>query len=169
VIDKGYVLQMARYNTWQNKQIMDVVKVMDEEALHQDRGAFFKSIMGTLNHILWGDTIWMSRWCDDIKKPVQAIGKSVKFTPTLGVWQAERFRMDGRIRIWAQTLSNLDLTGHLSWFSGALEQDVTRPLEVCVIHMFNHQTHHRGQVHAMLTAAGHPAPTSDLFVLPEAF
>lgn len=167
MIDKAYVLTMARYNTWQNRQIMDIIKVMDEDALHKDRDAFFGSIMGTLNHLLWGDTIWMSRWCDDIEKPAQSIAESPEFTPTLGDWQAKRFRMDGRICIWAETLSRLDLAGDLSWYSGATGRDVSRPMAVCITHMFNHQTHHRGQVHHMLTAAGHAAPTSDLVFMPE--
>ncbi|MEM6727609.1 MAG: DinB family protein, partial [Pseudomonadota bacterium] len=55
--------------------------------------------------------------------------------------------------------------GDLSWFSGALGRDVTKPLAFCVAHFFNHQTHHRGQIHAMLTAAGHVPPDTDLFLL----
>ena len=167
MIDKGYVLTMARYNAWQNRQIMDIVKVMDEAALTKDHGAFFSSIMGTLNHLLWADTIWMSRWCNDVAKPSESIEQSVSYTETLGDWQARRFRMDGRIRIWAETLSRLDLIGDLSWYSGAMGRDVVRPMATCVVHMFNHQTHHRGQVHAMLTAGGHSAPTSDLVFMPE--
>lgn len=167
MINKGYVLEMARYNAWQNKQIMDVVKVADEAVLTKNQGAFFGSIIETLNHVLWGDSLWMSRWCDDIKKPYQGIEDSKVFTETLGVWQAERFRLDGRIRIWAETLSNLDLQGNQTWFSGAQNCEVTRPTAVCIIHMFNHQTHHRGQVHAMLSASGLPAPTSDLVFMPK--
>ncbi len=167
MIDKAYVLAMARYNAWQNKQLMDIVKQADQAVLTQDQGAFFGSIMGTLNHILWADTLWMSRFCTDISTPSQSIEESTCFAPTLGVWEAERFRMDGRIRIWAETLSHFDLTGEMSWFSGAQGRQVSQSIALCVLHMFNHQTHHRGQVHGLLTANGLPAPTSDLVFMPE--
>jgi len=167
VIDKGYVLSMAHYNTWQNRQLADIFGQMNEAEVIRDRGAFFGSIFGTVNHLLWGDTIWMSRWCRDIERPTGGIPESPHLTPTLGAWSAERFRLDGRILIWAETLRNIDLRGPLSWYSGALKADVTRPLDLCVVHMFNHQTHHRGQIHAMLTQAGATPPVSDLFAMPE--
>lgn len=167
MIDKGYFLMMARYNTWQNKQIIDVVKVMDEEVLYVDHMAFFGSIMATLNHIMWGDQLWMNRWCADVDAPVEDVPDWARVTDTPGDWQAERFRLDGRMRIWAQTLSNVDLAGPLTWRSTLLDKDFTQPKALCIIHMFNHQTHHRGQVHAILTASGHAAPTTDLVFMPE--
>jgi uncharacterized damage-inducible protein DinB len=167
VIDKDYVLTMARYNAWQNRQLMEIVPQIKKADLMKDQGAFFGSILETLNHLLWGDTVWMSRWCLDVATPEGGIEGSRKMTKTIGDWQAERFRMDGRIRIWAETLTNLDLIRTLSWYSGALDQNVQRPLRLCIAHMFNHQTHHRGQVHAMITALGHAAPTTDLFAMPE--
>ncbi len=166
MIDKGYVLTMARYNTWQNKQIMDIVKMMDEDALWQDHKAFFGSIMGTLNHLLWGDTLWMARWCDDVAPPEDVVDTTT-YTDTFGEWQAMRFRMDGRMRIWAETLSNIDLAGKLTWVSTSRGTTFVQPKALCITHMFNHQTHHRGQVHAMLTAGGHNAPVSDLVFMPE--
>lgn len=169
MIEKAHVVQMARYNAWQNRQIMDIVEAMDEAALRKDRGAFFGSILATLNHLLWADQVWMSRFCEDVSPPGKSIAESVDFTPTPGVWNAERFRMDGRIRIWSETLSNFDLLGDLTWYSGALDAEVVKPRALCVTHMFNHQTHHRGQIHAMLAAAGQGAPVSDLFVMPETF
>ena len=167
MIDAGYVQSMARYNAWQNRQITGIVKQMDEEALDHDHGAFFGSIRGTLNHLLWADTMWMSRLCDDVAKPTVGGDRSTTFTETPGVWQAERFRLDGRIRIWSETLSNIDLLGNLTWYSGLSKAEVTKPRALCVMHLFNHQTHHRGQVHAMLTAGGHPAPETDLAFMPE--
>jgi len=57
--------------------------------------------------------------------------------------------------------------GNLTWYSGAADREVTKPMALCVAHFFNHQTHHRGQLHAMLTADGMEAPVSDLFLMPE--
>ena len=157
---------MARYNAWQNRQLTQVLTGVDDDVLRADRGAFFGSIMATLNHILWADTIWMSRFHDRIPAPDPDGPSHLEYTPTFGVWSADRFRMDGAIRMWADTLRTLDLKRRLSWYSGTLERDMKQPLEVCVTHMFNHQTHHRGQVHAMLTAAdAEPEPTN-LSMLP---
>jgi uncharacterized damage-inducible protein DinB len=75
--------------------------------------------------------------------------------------------MDGRILLWAEKMQALDLLGDLRWFSGVMGREVTRPKGALIMHMFNHQTHHRGQIHAMLTAAGVRAPVSDLFFMPE--
>ena len=169
MINKAYVLKMSRYNAWQNKQIIDVVKVMDEEELRLKRGAFFDSILGTLNHLLWGDAIWMSRWSDQVATPDKSIAQSIEFTSTSENWVSERLSMDGCILNWAKDLTNVELQGDLNWFSGALQKEVTRKKELCVMHMFNHQAHQRGQVHAMLTAAGQDGATSDLFILPEDF
>lgn len=167
MIDPGHVVMMARYNAWQNRQIMDVVKVMDEKALHKDHKAFFGSIFATLNHVLWGDTLWMSRFCNDVAKPDVPGDQSTSYTKSAQDWQHARFSLDGRIRIWAETLSNVDLAGDLIWYSGLEGRDMSQSRALLITHMFNHQTHHRGQVHAMLTASGQSAPVTDLCFMPE--
>lgn len=167
MISKEYVLTMARYNAWQNKQIMDIFKVMDEAALHVDHKAFFRTIMGTLNHVLWADALWMNRWCDAVPAPEPTNDAGVSLTDSLGEWQVQRFRMDGRIRIWAEGLSNIELAEKLRWRSLSLNREFLQPKALCIMHMFNHQTHHRGQVHAMLTASGQDAPVSDIVFMPE--
>lgn len=167
MIQRDYVLQMARYNAWQNNQLRDIVQQMSEAELVAERGAFFGSIFATLNHILWGDTLWMSRWCRDVSAPKGSSAVHTTFTPDSGVWDTERFRLDGRIRIWAQTLSNLDLCDDLEWTSGTLGKTQTQPLGLCVVYMFNHQIHHRGQISQMLSAADIAPPVSDLVFMPE--
>ncbi|MEQ6203322.1 DinB family protein [Sulfitobacter sp. HNIBRBA2951] len=167
MIQKDYLLLLARHNAWQNSQLKRKVQAMSAAELSEERGAFFGSIMGTLNHILWADTLWMSRFCSDVPQPDTTLEDSPRFTETAGVWDAERFRMDGRIRIWAQTISNMDLRESLSWYSVAAEQHFTKPVGLCVTHMFNHQTHHRGQISQMLSAAGIAPPVSDLVLMPE--
>lgn len=157
---------MARYNAWQNKGLREMIADMDRDALYKDRGAFFGSIMGTLNHLLWGDTIWISRF-DGGVAPDPAIKDSVNFTPTPAVWAAENFRMDARIRLWAGRLRAIDLVGDLEWYSGAMGRQMSRPKALCVMQLFNHQTHHRGQVHAMLTAMGKRPNDTDLPFMPE--
>ena len=154
---------MARYNAWQNRSHWEAARGLPAEALDQDRGAFFGSIRRTLNHVLWGDMLWMSRF-DNGEGPGGEPG-GMERHPTLAAWWAERFRVDARIQLWADEVSALDLTGELIWYSGLYKQEMHRPMGLCVAHFFNHQTHHRGQVHAMLTAAGaKPEPTDLAFM-----
>ena len=166
MIDRDYCMTMARYNKWQNNQITDVLEGVDDEVLRRNHGAFFGSIFGTLNHLLWGDLFWMSRFGQGAGPAVS--GKdSVTLKPTFALWSAERIRLDGQIILWAEKLNDQDLEDDLTWFSGSMGRDFSKPLATCVVHFFNHQTHHRGQVHAMLTASGLPAPVSDLVFMPE--
>ncbi len=131
MITPAYCQTMARYNAWQNTGLRAMIAEMDRDALYLDRGAFFGSIMGTLNHLLWGDTLWISRF-DGGQGPDPSIKDSVDFTPTPAVWAAERFRMDARIKLWAERVSAIDLVGDLSWHSGAMNRDFTKPIAFCV-------------------------------------
>ncbi|MDJ0825716.1 MAG: DinB family protein [Rhodobacter sp.] len=79
-----------------------------------------------------------------------------------------RREADRCILDWARRLTDADLQGDLAWFSRAIGADVQRPKWLCIQHFFNHQTHHRGQVHAMLTAAGATPADTDLFLMPDA-
>ena len=162
----GYCQTMARYNAWQNREIWRIVQPMSPADLRAERGAFFGSILGTLNHTLWGDMLWMSRFDGGAGAPV-TLSESPEMTPTAAAWWAERFRTDGRIKLWAAQLDAVDLVGELTWYSAALDRHFTKPRALCVMQMFNHQTHHRGQVHAMLTAAGQQTQITDLPFLPE--
>ncbi len=168
MIDPNYVREMARYNSWQNHQLVEALKDVDEAVLRADRGAFFGSILATLNHVLWGDTIWMSRFDPSIAPPDKG-RPHTDYTPDFASWRAARVQMDAGISAWAGALRNDGLDGTLTWHSGMTGRDLTKPLAVCVMQLFNHQTHHRGQVHAMLTAAGLKAPVSDLAFMPEDF
>ncbi len=166
MITPAYCQKMARYNAWQNKGLRALVSDMEHADLMQDRGAFFGSTMGTLNHLLWADTLWMSR-LDGGAGSDLTIQESVEMTPTPAVWGADRFRMDARITLWAESLSAIDLVGDLTWYSGAAGREMSKPISLCVMHLFNHQTHHRGQVHAMLTQAGQKPADTDLPFMPE--
>ena len=158
---------MARYNAWQNTGLRKMIPEMDHDDVYQDRGAFFGSIMRTLNHLLWGDMLWMSRFDGGQAPDITTIEDSFEMAPTPAVWAADRFRMDARITLWAQSLHAVDLVGDLSWYSGAMKKDMSKPIALCVMQLFNHQTHHRGQVHAMLTAAGQKPNDTDIPFMPE--
>lgn len=166
MISPDYCLTMARYNAWQNKQMKASLETLDHEVLTEDRGAFFGSILNTANHLIWGDMLWMARF-EKGPRPDVTIAESVGLTPTLAVWGTERFRLDGRILRWAERLHTVDLVGRETWYSQSMGAEVSKPIGQCIMHMFNHQTHHRGQIHGMVTAAGGQGWVTDLFMMPE--
>ncbi len=166
MIDREYCVTMARYNQWQNRNILKALEGLSPDELTQERGAFFGSIFKTLNHLLWGDQLWMSRFDGGAGSGMDGMA-GLEMTPTLAVWGAERFRTDGRIRLWAENLKSIDLLGDLSWYSGLSKQEMSKPKALCVMQLFNHQTHHRGQVHAMMTQAGLSTAATDIPVMPE--
>ncbi len=166
MIAPHYCRVMARYNMWQNGALIEAAETLTDKARRQDRGAFFGSIFGTFNHLLWGDTMWMSRF-DGWSKPEGGIAGSPGFTEDWGAFKTARTIADTRILDWALRLLVGDLDGELTWYSGAAKREVGKPLWICVAHFFNHQTHHRGQIHAMLTAAGARPGDTDLVFMPE--
>jgi len=166
VITRQYCQTMAQYNQWQNNGLRELVGAMNEEDLRLDRGAFFGSIFATMNHVLWADMIWLNRFGATDPPPVGADQHS-EITSDKGEWDRMRVRMDGQIKDWAATLDAADLAGDLTWFSGLKQRNMTDPMALCVTHFFNHQTHHRGQIHAMMTAAGQKPIDTDLAFMTE--
>lgn len=166
MISPGYCLTMARYNAWQNRLTRSAMERLTAAALIENRQAFFGSILGTANHLLWGDLLWMARF-DGGEAPEGGIADSTGLHESMATWATERFRTDGRILNWAERLKAKQLKGDLTWFSGSQDREVSLPKAVCVTHFFNHQTHHRGQIHAMLTAAGAKTGDTDLVFMPK--
>ncbi|WP_037306956.1 DinB family protein [Ruegeria halocynthiae] len=166
MITAAYTQEMARYNHWQNSQLKGFLSSLSQDELTRECGAFFGSILGTANHLLWGDWIWMSRF-DKGQGPGGGIPESKSVCADISEWLALRDTVDTRISGWAASLPDGQLTGSFTWYSAAKNADVTKPYAQCVMHFFNHQTHHRGQLHQMLTETGSAAPVSDLVFLPE--
>lgn len=167
MIDAEFVRVMARYNEWQNRNLYDAADGLSDVDRRRDRGAFFGSIHATLCHLLWGDGMWMHRFAG-LPKPDGPISGSVDMVGDWSELRAARADMDAAILSWAKTLSSDWLVGDLTWYSGAAGRDLSRPKATLVTHFFNHQTHHRGQVHAMLTAAGARPGDTDLMLLEDA-
>ena len=165
MIDPAYARTMARYNAWQNAAVIEAAETLDAAEREADRGAFFGSIRATLSHLLWADWIWMSRFAGWEKLP-GGIAESASYETDWSRLRAARAEADEGILAWADGLGDGALAGDLTWWSGAAGREVSRPRALCVLHMFNHQTHHRGQVHAMLTAAGARPGDTDLFLMP---
>lgn len=165
MISADYCRLMARYNRWQNESLYAAAEGIGAAARREERGAFFGSIHGTLSHLLWGDMVWMSRF-DGGDRPDCGIAESPRlFDDWQGLW-AERRAMDDRIVAWAGDLTGGALAGPLAWHSAVLGREIERPIALCIVHFFNHQTHHRGQAHAMLTASGARPDDTDIVIMP---
>jgi uncharacterized damage-inducible protein DinB len=165
MIDQQYVERMANYNRWQNRNLYGCADRLSDEDRKHERGAFFGSIHSTLNHLLWADRIWMHRFAGT-EKPPGGIRESIWHYPDWSDLKREREKFDEVILHWAQGLDPHWLEGDLTWFSGAAQKEITRPRELLVAHFFNHQTHHRGQVHCMITQCGIRPGATDLPYLP---
>ncbi|MEI6159868.1 MAG: DinB family protein [Roseococcus sp.] len=167
MITPGWVRAMAAYNTEMNRRLYAAADGLHDATRHADGGAFFGSIHGTLCHLVWGDTAWMSRF-DGWEKPPAGISGSPSWIGDWATLKSTRAAMDERLEAWAGRLSEVDLAGELTWFSGATGREMTRPRWLLVTHMFNHQTHHRGQAHALITRAGAKTADTDLpWAVPE--
>jgi len=162
-----YARLMARYNAWQNEAVYGAADTLDAAKRAADLGAFFGSIEATLNHILWADRIWLHRFAGTPKPNVGTIPESVAECETWDDLKPARRDLDRQITDWANGLTDADLAGDLTWYSGALGKDMSKPMAKLVVHFFNHQTHHRGQVHAMLTAQGARTEATDIPFMPE--
>jgi uncharacterized damage-inducible protein DinB len=164
MITPSYVRTMAAYNAEMNRRLYANANNLNETERRADRAGFWHSIHGTLVHLLWGDFQWMSRF-DGWEKPAIAIKDSDRFVEDYAELCAGRITADANITAWANKVDDAWLDVDLTWFSGAAQREVSAPKRFLVTHFFNHQTHHRGQVHAMLTAAGEKTDDTDMFLV----
>ena len=166
MIDTAYVRRMARYNRWQNANLYGVADSLSDAERRRERGAFFGSVHATLSHLLWGDQVWMSRFAGT-ERPQGGIAGSVSLYPDWDTMKATRAAFDETMIAWADRLDRSWLEGDLTYYSGGAKRDISAAKWLLVTHMFNHQTHHRGQVHCMLTQAGGKPHDTDLPLLAE--
>jgi uncharacterized damage-inducible protein DinB len=151
MITSAYVRTMAAYNAEMNNRLYAAANRLSEEERRRDRGAFWHSLHGTLVHILWG--------------PATPIKQSDHYLETWAELCAAREKADADISRWAAKVDEAWLDEDLVWFSGAAQREVRAPKRLLVTHFFNHQTHHRGQAHALITAAGEKTEDTDLFLV----
>jgi len=155
----GHWRRMAAYNTAANRILYDAVTRLPDEEYRRPRPAFFGSIHGTLNHILLGDLIWMARF-EDGSHP--STGLDAILHDDFAALRSARATMDARIEAFVdQRVDDSFLAGAIRYVSNAgLEAE--DPVAVLLPHFFNHQTHHRGQVHGLLSQTAVPPPSLDL-------
>jgi uncharacterized damage-inducible protein DinB len=158
---KHHFDMLAAYNGWANERLFDAAAKLADADYRADRGAFFGSVHATLNHLLVADRIWMRRFTG--AGPTYS-RLDVIVCDDFGSLRAERGAEDARIAAWIDTLDEKALASTFAYRTIVDPREVTQPLAPALAHLFNHQTHHRGQIHALMTGIGgrDAAPALDL-------
>jgi uncharacterized damage-inducible protein DinB len=169
MITPDYARLMARYNRWQNESLYGCADRLSDADRKQDRGAFFGSIHGTLCHLVFGDQAWLYRFTGDarVRSTAATMADTTTLIPAWSDLKAKRLWLDQYLIDWATGLTEADLAGALTYHSVASGKTHTKSRAALVAHMFNHQTHHRGQVHCLLTQAGQTPDDTDIPIILE--
>lgn len=147
------ILALARYNRWMNDKLYALVATLTDDERERDLGAFFRSIHGTLNHLLLADRVWLARFTgaavpDGFMAPgIRALDQELY--ADFEELRRERARTDDELSAWVGQLTEETLAGNLVFVRRGEQQE--SPLWWSVLHVFNHQTHHRGQITTLLT------------------
>jgi uncharacterized damage-inducible protein DinB len=152
----------ARYNSWMNKNLYSLAARLSDEERKRDVGAFFGSIHGTLSHLLLTDRVQLGRFIgpdktmsyDAERKPIAIKSLDQELYSDFETLRRERLATDTMIEEWTEKISAEWLTSTMRYHSMSDGGDWDVPLWVAVTHFFNHQTHHRGQVTALLKQFG---------------
>jgi uncharacterized damage-inducible protein DinB len=153
----------AAYNRWMNERLCALCAELPDAERRRDRGAFFRSIHGTLNHGLLGDRIWLGRFRGE---PFAVRSLDQELYAGFPELRAERECTDVEIEAWAAGLAPADLEGTLRFTSFVNVAPRAMPFWAAAAHFFNHQTHHRGQLTTLLMQAGVDPGVTDLMWLP---
>ncbi|HLN24775.1 MAG TPA: DinB family protein [Patescibacteria group bacterium] len=154
---KQHFERFALYNQWANRRLYNAAEPLSDGQLWEDRGAFFGSLMGTLNHLLVGDRLWLSR----------LTGEALTFSldhvlhRDFASLRQAREATDASILTYVGTLDAVRLSAPVTYTNTRGERN-EQPLNQILAHVFNHQTHHRGQAHGLLSGFGLEAPVLDL-------
>lgn len=169
MITPQHAQTMARYNRWMNEKIYVACDQLTDEERKQDCGAFFRSVHSTLNHLIWGDYMWLGRFAQGTPHakdyPMAAMG--VDLYDDWNTLKTARIAMDANILSWTATLDADWLARDFTWYSGVTKSMRTKPAWLLMTHLFNHQTHHRGQVTTLLSQRGIDPGDTDLMLMPD--
>jgi uncharacterized damage-inducible protein DinB len=162
---KAHFLMLANYNEWANARLFRMAEILEETLYRKDVGAYFKSLHGTLNHLLVADRIWMRRLTGRGEHPDKLNALLYEDLPSL---RAARVAEDKRIIAFVQSLDDPAFEEEWDYrtLNGTAQRQRRREI---LAHLFNHETHHRGQAHAILTVLGvaEPEPLDLLIMLRE--
>ena len=162
---------LASYNRWFNRRLCAAAAGLPQEERTRDRGAFFGSIAGTMNHLLWGDRLWLGRFAAQgvpfaalpaelLRLPPGADHRTVLFEDWTA-FTAERDRLDAGIEAWTEEMP-ADFPQRTLHYTNTVGVARAHPAWQALTHFFNHQAHHRGQVTTLLMQAGVDPGVTDL-------
>jgi len=160
---RHYARTMSAYNRWMNERLYAVCASLSPALRRQDLGAFFKSIHGTLNHLVIADRIWLGRF---VGPACQVSSLDEDRWPDFEDLHRERAAADEAIEHWATSLGDEADDADLVYRSIVNPQEHRMPLRLAVVHFFNHQTHHRGQLTTLLKQQGVDPGVTDLLWMP---
>ena len=155
---------LSRYNRWMNQQLFEVCDRIPDAERKRDMGAFFRSIHGTFNHLLLGDRLWMGRLTD---QPFVITSLAQELYTDYEQLRRQREREDRRISNWLAELSEQDLDRVVSYISAVDKQPRRFRTEDILLHLFHHQTHHRGQITTLISQLGYDFGETDLLFMPD--
>ena len=158
---KQHFSMFGGYNRWANERLYEAAAKLPDADYRADRGAFFGSLHRTLNHLVVADRIWLRRFTGT--GPVQKRLDEVLFD-NLAELAGARAEEDERIIAYIESLTEADIAATFTYRRTSSPTEITQPLGPALAHFFNHQTHHRGQAHVLLTISGgrDAAPSFDL-------
>ena len=168
-----HIALMANYNQWMNRKLYDAAQTLTDAELAMDRQAFFGSILGTLNHLVLGDTVWLKRFAQHPAGFTALAPLHVVATPAdlkqlafadIRELAAHRTWLDQLIVDWSHSVQEPDLD-HRLHYRNMRGVSADKDFFSLLVHFFNHQTHHRGQATTLLTQAGLDVGTTDLLAL----
>lgn len=148
--------ELAEYNEWANRRMYDDVATLPDEVRKREIGLFFRSVHGTLNHLLVADYVWMRRFTGDGPQPERL--NQILHEDFAGL-RAAREQEDARIRGFVTGLTAADYEREIT-YQNSTGKTFHHAIGPALTHFFNHQAHHRGQVHAGLTILGIREPAS---------
>ncbi|RUO38591.1 damage-inducible protein DinB [Aliidiomarina shirensis] len=165
-----HVRLMAEYNQWMNVKLYKACSQLSHEQLTEDRGAFFVSILGTLNHLAVADTIWLKRFSPALANYSELSSLALLSMPTslntilypdlkeLGEY---RERLDTLFLALSKVVSECDLMQTIA-YQNSQGTEFKKVFFSILMHVFNHQTHHRGQITTLLSQVGVDVGVTDL-------
>lgn len=158
-LSSDYFPTLARYNGWANERLYNACGKLNDADYYAPRASFFGSIHATLNHILVGDRLWLGRLCD---KPCPIKALDVILYEDRRELASARAREDARILTLSERWTDEAVIGKSLAYTSVDGTSHTLPLRIVLGHLFNHQTHHRGQVHGLLSQTDVAPPVLDL-------
>ena len=158
---KSILQMLAGYNQWANRRLYEAAAQLDDADYREDHGAFFGSVHGTLNHLLAADRIWMRRLTGEGAAPARL---DDVMHDDLVALRAARETEDARIIAYVDSLTDVELNGTVRYTTISSPTDIEQEVLPVLINFFNHQTHHRGQAHCLLTRITNRAPSLDLLM-----